>query len=61
MTSDSSGKALETGTRRTEVSLSKGFDRLDAAKAKPTATQKRRALKPRKPAVKAEAGAEAER
>jgi len=63
MTSDSSGKVPETGTRRTSISLSKGFQHLKTGKPKPTATQKRRARKPRSGAAKpgAETAAQAER
>ena len=60
MIGNSSSKVPESGTRRTSISLSKGFQHLKTGKAKPTATQKRRALKPRKLGVKAEVRVEAE-
>ena len=58
MMSNSSSKVPE-GTRRSDISLSKGFQHVRTGKSKPTATQKRRALKLRKPAVEVEAAAEA--
>ncbi len=59
MMSNSSSKVPVTGTRRSDISLSKGFQHVRTGKPKLTATQKRRALKLRKAAVTAEIKAEA--